>query len=175
MSSAVVSRPDKAEYAPSYSKYIELLPAGDILGVLEEQTEQLTAFFRRIPEAEAARRHPPYTWSVKEVVGHVTDAERVFGYRALCIARQDQTPLPGFDENAYVKNAGFDAYRLSDLAAEFEFLRRSHLCFFRGLPGAAWQYRGVANGNPVSVRALASIIAGHARHHELILRKRVGE
>jgi hypothetical protein len=171
---ARASRPDATEFAPYYSKYIDLLPGGDILEVLAEQTEELTGFLRRVPEKEAGKRHPPYTWSVKEVVGHITDAERIFGYRALRIARQDETPLSGFDENAYVKNAGFDTYRLSDLAAEFEFLRRSHLCFFRGLASAAWQCRGVANGNPVSVRAIACIIAGHARHHELILRKRLG-
>src|SRR5262249_39124747 len=154
------SRPEATEYAPVYAPYLALVPEADILAVLEGQLADMLPFLRGIGEEQANTRHPPYTWSVKEGVGHLTDSERVLGYRPPCFARQDPTPLPGFDENAYVRGAAFDACRLGDLVAEFEFLRRSHLCFFRGLSGAAWQRRGVANGHPVSVRALAYIIAG---------------
>jgi hypothetical protein len=175
MPTAVVSRPEATEYAPFYANYIALVPDGDIVDVLEEQRRELVALLRDTSEEQGNTRHAPYTWSVKEVIGHITDAERVFGYRALCIARAEQTPLPGFDENAYVRSAGFDAYRLSDLVSEFDFLRRSHVCFFRGLNAAAAQRRGTANNAAVSVRALAYIIAGHTRHHHLILRKRLGK
>jgi hypothetical protein len=149
------------------------VPDGDIVTILERQLDEMLALLRPVPEAEGNTRHTPYTWSVKEVVGHVTDAERVFAYRALCVARGDRTPLPGFDENAYVPPAAFDACRLSDLVSQFEHLRRSNLLFFRGLPADAWTRRGVANNHAVSTRALAYIMAGHARHHGLILRKRL--
>jgi hypothetical protein len=173
LTTSINRRPEATEYASFQADYIALVPEDNILAVLESQLEEMLALFRGATEEQGNTRHPPYTWSVKEVIGHLADAERVFGYRALCFARQDPTPLPGFDENAYVRSAGFDTYRLSDLVAEFEFLRRSHLCFFRGLSEAAWQQRGVANGHPVSVRALAYIMAGHARHHGAILRRRL--
>jgi hypothetical protein len=173
LTTSLTSRPDATEYAPAAGKYVALVPEQDILAVLDGQLGELLALLRGTTEDVGNTRHPPYTWSIKEVVGHLTDAERIFGYRALCIARNDQTPLPGFDENDYVRGAAFDTYPLRELIAEFEFLRRSHLCFFRNLPSAAWQRRGVANGNPISVRALAYIIAGHARHHGAILHQRL--
>jgi hypothetical protein len=173
MTATLTSRPETSEYAPYYEKYMALVPEAGILPVLQSQLDELSAFLHAIPEAQGNVKHPPYTWSVKEVIGHVTDTERVFGYRALCIARGDTTPLPGFDENAYAERAGFDACKLSDLVAEFEHLRRSHLCLFRGLSREAWQRRGTANNNAVSVHALAYILVGHARHHCGILRKRL--
>jgi hypothetical protein len=173
VTTSLLSRPDATEYAPAAGNYVALVPEHDILAVLDGQLAELLTLLRGATEEEGNTRHPPYTWSIKEVVGHITDAERVFGYRALCIARNDQTPLPGFEENDYVRAAAFDAYPLRELVAEFEHLRRSHLCFFRNLPGAAWQRRGVANGSPVSVRGLAYIIAGHTRHHGAILHQRL--
>jgi hypothetical protein len=170
----MIARPDATEYAAPYANYVALVPEGPILDVLEQQLDALLALLRDLPEEVGNTRHPPYTWSVKEVVGHITDAERVFGYRALCFARGDSASLPGFDENEYVRAAGFDSYRLTDLVAEFESLRRSHLCLFRGLSSAAWQRRGTASGYAVSVRALAHIIAGHTHHHAVILRRRLG-
>jgi hypothetical protein len=175
MTTTVTARPDATEYAAAAAGYVALVPDGDVVTVLGRQLDELLALLRAVSEAEGNTRHPPYTWSVKEVVGHVTDAERVFGYRALCVARGDQTALPGFDENAYVGLAAFDACRLADLVSQFEHLRRSHWLFFRSLPADAWTRRGVANGNPVSTRALAYVIAGHAEHHGRILRKRLGK
>jgi hypothetical protein len=174
MTTTVTARPDATEYAAAAAGYVALVPDGDIIAVLERQLDEMLALLRGVPEAVGNTRHPPYTWSVKEVVGHVTDAERVFGYRGLCVARGDQTPLPGFDENAYMGPAAFDACRLSDLVAQFESLRRSHLLFFRSLPADAWTRRGIANNSPVTTRALAYIMAGHAEHHGRILRKRLG-
>jgi hypothetical protein len=175
MSATVTARPDATEYAPPFAGYVGLVPDGDILTTLERQLDGILALLRGVAEEVGDTRHPPYTWSVKEVVGHVTDAERVFAYRALCVARGDQTPLPGFDENAYVGPARFDACPLADLVLQFEHLRLSNVYFFRSLPADAWARRGTANGSPVTTRALAYIIVGHAEHHARILRKRLGK
>jgi hypothetical protein len=175
MAAITMSRPDATEFGPSFGRYVSLVPEGDILLTLERQTKDLVAFLRSVPESEANKRHLPYTWSIKEVVGHLIDAERVFGYRAMRIARNDTTPLAGFEENDYVRNADFDAFGLGELTDEFESLRCSHVLFFRHLQDEAWLRSGTANNNKVSVRALASIIAGHVQHHFAILRKRVGK
>ena len=174
MSATVTARPDATEYAPAAAGYVSLVPDGDVVTVLERQLDDLLALLRPVSEEVGNTRHAPYTWSVKEVLGHVTDAERVFAYRALCVARGDQTPLPGFDENAYVPPAGFGACRLADLLSQFEHLRRSNLYLLRSLPADAWTRRGTANASPVTTRALAYIMAGHAEHHARILRKRLG-
>jgi hypothetical protein len=168
-----MQRPGSTEYAPYYGKYLALVPEDDILAALEAQLEETLAVLRPVPEAQGNVRHAPYTWSVKEVVGHLTDTERIMGYRALRFARGDATPLPGFDENPYVRAAEFDRALLRELVAEFEAVRRSHLWLFHGLPPAAWSRRGEADGKAVSVRALAYIIVGHGRHHTGILRQRL--
>jgi len=168
-------RPSPTEYAPYFEKYISLVPEEDILSALETQLKEMITLLHAVPEAEGNMRHAPYTWSVKEVVGHLTDTERIFGYRTLRFARADSTPLPGFDENAYVRAADFDHLSLTNLLGEFEAVRRSHAYLFRSLNAAAWSRMGEANGNPVSVRALAYNIVGHARHHTAILRKRLAK
>jgi hypothetical protein len=173
MGNLVLSRPEASEYASSYEPYIRLVPEGDILTLLERQIEDTIALLHDLSETEAETRHAPYTWSIKEVVGHLLDAERIFGIRALRFARNDPTALPGFEENDYVRNAHFDRRRLENLVREFELVRRSHLLFFGGLDDETWRRSGVANGNLVTVRALAYIIAGHERHHMTIVRKRL--
>jgi hypothetical protein len=166
-------RPNSTEYASFYKSYIALVQEDDVVAAMEAQLADALSLLRPVPEARGGDRHPPYTWSIKEVVGHVTDAEQVFGYRALRFARGDATPLPGFDENTYVRAAEFDHVPLKDLVDRFEALRRSHLGLFRGLSDADWSRTGEANGEPVTVRALAYVIVGHARHHTGILRKRL--
>jgi hypothetical protein len=166
-------RPGPTEYAPSAADHVALVQESDILAVLETQLEDMLVLLGAIPEEEASVRHAPYTWSIKEVVGHVTDAERIFAGRALRFARSDPNPLPGFDENAYVRAAGFDRLPLGDLVDEFECVRRASLWLFRNLPDPAWSRSGAANGNIVTVQALAYIIAGHARHHTAILSRRL--
>jgi hypothetical protein len=166
-------RPRSSEYAPAEGGYVALVPEDDIMTVLEEQLAELLALLRPVSEDQGNVRHPPYTWSIKEVVGHLTDGERIFGCRALRFARGDATPLPGFDENTYARAGNFDRCRLGELVEEFEFVRRSHLWLFRHLPEAAWMRIGEANGSAVSVRALAFILAGHVRHHTAILRRRL--
>jgi hypothetical protein len=170
-----MQRPSSTEFAPYYSKYVALVPEDNVLPVLEKQLEEMLAFLRPVPEEQGNVRHPPYTWSIKQVVGHLTDSERVFGYRALRFSRGDATPLPGFDENEYARGAESDRCPLRDLVSEFEFVRRSHLWLFRNLPDAAWTRSGEANGNPISVRALAYVLAGHVRHHLAILRQRLSK
>jgi DinB superfamily len=174
MATLIPSRPEANEYGPSYASYMALATEGDILAALSTQLDETLSLLSGLSEATANTRHAPYTWSVKQVVGHVTDADREFGHRAFRFSRGDPTPLPGFDENVYVDNAPFDASPLSDLLDEFEHVRRANLSFFRRLPAEAWLRSGVASNNPVTVRALAYIIVGHTRHHVNILRKRLG-
>ena len=168
-----MSRPNATDYATFYETYVSLVPEDDILQAMKSQTDELFPFLRGIAEEVACLRHPPYTWSVKEVIGHLLDAERIFAYRALRFARNDATPLAGFDENDYMQAAEFDRYAFRDLVEEFDALRRSHLLFFNNLPASAWTRIGIASDNKVTVNALAYIIVGHVRHHTAILRKRL--
>jgi hypothetical protein len=167
------ARPEPKEYAEDLERYISLVPEGDILTVLDAQLDDTLSLLRDVTEDEGNTRHPPYTWSVKEVVGHMIDSERIFGARAFRFARGDAAPLPSFEENAYVREGHFDARLVRDLAEEFEMVRRSNLCLFRQLSGEAWLRSGVANDKSISVRALAYVIAGHMRHHIAILWKRL--
>lgn len=169
-----MTRPQLSDHAPYHINYVGLVPEEDILPVMKTQSAQLLSLLQAIREDRATERHAPYTWSTKEVVGHIIDTERVFGYRALRFARGDRTPLPGFDENAYADAADFDRIALSDLADEFASLRRSHIHFFSGLTADAWSRRGIANDAEISVLAMAYILVGHVRHHQTILSKRFG-
>jgi DinB family protein len=167
--------PGADEYDPYYSGYVARVPAGaDILEVLALQRQAMLARFRGVPEVRGAHRYAPGKWSVRQVVLHLCDAERILAYRALRIARGDTTPLPGFDEEAYAPTSGADAVPLAELVAAFADVRQASLALFRHLPAEAWARRGTANGAPVSVRALAWIIAGHERHHLAVLAERYG-
>src|SRR5262249_49311650 len=169
-----MQRTRATEYAPYFERYVALVPENNIVEAMEAQIGEMQRLLGEVPESQANMRHPPYTWTIKEVVGHLTDTERIFCYRALRFARADKTPLPGFDENAYVPAANFNRFSLKDLAGEFEAVRRAHVSFFRGLNEEEWSRSGEANGNPMSVRALAYNIVGHVRHHAAIVRKRLG-
>lgn len=172
MTNLTIDKPDETEYLPYYGRYISLVPDGDILALLSKQLEATLALLRSIPESQANFRYGADKWSIKEVVGHLIDTERIFAYRALRFARNDKTPLPGYEQDDYVRSASFDDYPLSDLGAELESVRRSNLFLFKHLDREAWLRRGVANDSEVSVRALAYIIAGHELHHRDILRTR---
>jgi DinB superfamily len=164
---ALIARPGSNEYAPYYDKYVSLVPEGDILITLAKQAPETAALLAR-PEADGNFRYAPGKWSVKESLGHVTDAERVFAYRALRIARNDKTPLPGFEQDDYVKYGPFGQCSLAAVVEEFTAVRKSTVLMFRALDEAAWTRRGVASNNEVTVRALAYMIAGHELHHRRI-------
>jgi hypothetical protein len=164
--------PDSSEYGAFYAGYIARVPAGDVVRTLEAQLADTLALVATFGEARANHRYAPGKWSVKEVVGHLTDAERIFSYRALRVARGDDTPLPGFDENAYVEHADYGRRTLDEVVHELELVRRATVVLFAGLADEALARRGTANGAPITPRAVAYIIAGHERHHAAILRER---
>src|SRR6516165_7480559 len=166
------NRPYAGDYALSYGKYIALVPGGDFLEILASQLQDTRALLSPLNDAQGDFRYAPGKWSVKETLGHINDAERIFSYRMLRIARGDQAPLPGFEQDDYVKTGNFSARRLSDLLAEFTSIRPATIALMRSLGTAAWLRRGVASQNEVTALALAFIIAGHERHHWLILRDR---
>lgn len=163
---------DGGEHLPYYAQYIALVPAGDVLAALEAQLADTVALLDALGEERAGYRYAPGKWSAREVMGHIVDTERIFAYRALCAARGEGAPLPAFDENAYVAGADFDARSLNSLMGELTAVRRATLALFRNLGEAALARRVVANGAPMSARAAAWIIAGHERHHQLLLRER---
>lgn len=165
-------RPQAGEHAPYFSRYIDLVPEEDVIGAIEAQGRELTALLSPLGEEKAAFRYAPEKWSVKQVLGHVTDAERIFDYRLLSIARGETKPLPGFDENDYMRGANFDQRSFADLLDDFDATRRSTITLLRGLSDDAWTRAGTANENNTSVRAIAYMVAGHARHHLGVLRSR---
>ena len=172
MSATAPARPEKNEYAPYYDKYVSLVPDGEVVETLERQIEDTLALLRGVGEERAAHRYEEDKWSIKQVVGHLVDTERIFAYRALAIARGEQQPLPGMDQNEYMADANFDARTLADLLDEFSHVRRANVLMLRGLSEDAWSRRGVASDNEVTVRAVAYIIAGHEAHHVQVLRTR---
>ena len=165
-------RPGPDEYAPFYAGYVNAVPDGELLVLLRDQLAETEALLREFKGARADHRYGPDKWTVKEVVGHMADAERIFAYRALRFARGDRTPLPGFDENDFVRGSNFNARPLPEIAGELRSVRMATITLFAGLSEEALARRGPANGVEVSVRALAWITAGHERHHARIIRER---
>lgn len=166
-----INRPGENEYAPFYAGYIQRVPDGDVFEILAHQSDTLRTLLDTFPAGQADFRPGPAEWSVKEVVGHINDTERVFAYRALRISRGDQTPLPGFEQDDYVRAANFGDRHLSDLLEEFDLLRRANLLSFKELSEEASQRQGTASGFSVSVRALLYMMAGHVEHHMESLRQ----
>ncbi len=172
MTASRIARPAADEYAPYFGKYIAQLPDGDVLELLRRQIIETTAMLGKISDGDADYRYADGKWSIKEVIGHVTDAERIMVYRAVCFARGDTTPLPGFEENDYVARSKFAARPLGDLLAELKAVRAATVLFFAGLDEEELMRRGTANDNPYSVRSVAYIVAGHERHHAGLLAER---
>jgi uncharacterized damage-inducible protein DinB len=165
-------RPAPNEYATFYEKYVALVPGDDIVSVLDSQRLQMAQLFAARSERDGNFRYAADKWTVKEVLGHMIDSERIFAYRALRIARADQTPLSGFEQDDYVRAGAFGERTLADLAEEFALVRSATSALFHSLGAEAWLRRGTANKNEVTVRALAFIIAGHELHHREILKER---
>ena len=166
-------RPSPSDYSPQAAGYVALVPEQDILLVLQDQLNATEAWWRTFPEAAARTVHPPYTWELRQALHHIADAERIFGYRLLRIARGDQTPLQGFAENPYADTTLELNCSLADIITEFACLRQANLIVLRSLPVAAWDRWGIASEARVTVRGLAYILAGHVRHHDAALRNRM--
>jgi uncharacterized damage-inducible protein DinB len=172
MSPLSLPRPGADESAPYYHGYIAKVPGERIGEYLVAQTLEVERLLAPLDDAAARFRYAPDKWSVKEVLGHCCDVERIFAYRLLRMGRADTTPLPGFDENAYVPAAEFDARSLIELVREFQAVRAGTIALLDGLPAAAWERRGQASDKSISTRALAYIMVGHVTHHLGVLRER---
>ncbi|RNI30561.1 DinB family protein [Rufibacter latericius] len=169
----MIPKPKPGEYNEYFQKYIQnISDQTDVLDYLQKQRQEVTQLFGRVSEGEAHFAYEPGKWTVKQLLGHMNDTERIMSYRALCIARGEKNPLPGFDENEYVANAFFQERTLNDLLAEHQIVRDATLSLFSSFPEVSLSRLGNANGSPVSVAALAFIIAGHERHHLNILKER---
>ncbi|WP_062239710.1 DinB family protein [Fictibacillus sp. FJAT-27399] len=166
------SKPDTNEYNSYYEKYIKALPEQDIVNLLEEQAKETRQLVQNLTEQQGLFRYGPYKWSIKEVIGHMTDTEGIMGFRLLSIARGDKGMLPGFDENAYVEQTYFDRQPLSELLQQAQVVRQSTILLIKSIDEETWTRRGNANGSDVTVRAIAYIIAGHEKHHLGILKER---
>jgi hypothetical protein len=170
MTTTLADRTEAAEY---YFTYIDKVPRDqDVRRVLEDQLGETVQLLSGISEDKSHYRYAPEKWSIREVVGHLSDSERLFVFRAMWFARGFDSPLPSFDQNVAIVGARSEDYSLKDLVEEFRAVRGSTLHFFRNLPDEAWTRRGIASGNPFTVRALAHIAAGHVAHHVGILRER---
>lgn len=168
-----ISLPTTDEYAPFYEDYIQRAQQRDDLqAALPQQVEELHSALGSLSDAQARFKPGPNEWSIKEVVGHLSDVERVFSYRLLRISRNDATPLPGFEQEDYVRAAGFDDYSLDDLLSEFEHLRRANMIVIQHMSPEAIDRRGTASGMAVSVRALIYMMIGHVDHHMASLQEK---
>lgn len=166
-----MQRPRSNEYPSYYNRYINLIDGDDILAILETQKQEMSDLLNGLGEEAAAFRYAPDKWSVKEVIGHIIDIERIFAYRALRFARNDKTPLPEFDQDDYINNANFDARTLIDIADEYQVVRESTLSMFYSFKDEYYARQGTASGVKFTVRAVPFIIAGHEVHHQQILRE----
>jgi len=164
--------PDLTECPEVYHRYIARVPPGAILSILDQQVSDTRSLLEGLDPTAAAYRYAPGKWSVKDVVGHLSDVERVFAYRALRFARNDATPLPGFEQDDYVANSGYESRSLPSLLDELEAVRRATLALFQGLDAGALRRRGTASGGEFTVRVIPYIIAGHELHHGVVLRER---
>ena len=171
MSTSSRARPDPSEYSPFFHGYVTAVPDGDVVDLLRSGGDELLETIRRIPEERGGHRYGPDKWTIRQVASHVNDTERVFSFRAFWFGRGLEAPMPSFDQDIAIKVAGADDRNWQSHIDEFRAVRSATIAFFNALPADAWTRRGVASDNPVTVRALAYIVAGHAAHHARILRE----
>ena len=171
-SAILATRPAPDEYVPYYRTYVDQVPDGDVLALLESQIAETAEMLSGLSDKEAEFRYAEGKWSIKEIVGHLSDVERVFAYRALRFARADKTPLPGFEQDDYIAPGNFDGRTLVDLLAEFQAVRLATARLFRSFDDEALMRRGLASDHEFCVRAIAFIIAGHERHHMRVIEQR---
>ncbi len=167
-----MTTPDRTEAAEYYFTYIDKVGKGDICGILEAQADETVSLLRGISSERSLHRYAPDKWSIRQVIGHLNDAERVFVFRAFWFGRGFTSPLATFDQDIAVLSAGSDERPWNSHIEEFQTIRAATLTCFKNLPADAWMRRGIASGNPVTVRALAYIVAGHVAHHTAILAER---
>lgn len=172
MAIEVLARPEATEYAPFYAPYLARVPEADALPALKGQLMEVLPLLESISEERAGFRYAPEKWSIRQVVGHLSDAERVFAYRMFRFSRKDETPLSGFDEDHFVAHGAYDGRTLKDLTSEFMHLREANLHMIRGFEPPMLTLAGLANEHPISVRALAFVMVGHVRHHLSVLKER---
>jgi DinB superfamily len=165
-------RPDRTEAAPYYFTYIDQVPDGDICAQLVAQLPEVLQLARGITETQSLHRYAPGKWSIRDVMNHMADCERLFISRAFWFARGFESPLPSFDQEVAVSSAHADHRPWADIVVDFEAVRGATIAFFRSLPADAWARRGIASDNPFTVRALAYMCVGHVAHHLAILRER---
>jgi hypothetical protein len=168
----VNQRPDPSEYAPYFGRYISLVPDGAIVDILRRQTDEYAALYRGISEEKAAHRYAPDKWSIKQVLGHLSDSERMFAFRGLAASRNEPKMLPGFEQDDYVAAADFDHRSWHDLIDEFASVRAASIALFSGMSDEMLTRVGHANNADVSARACGFMIAGHERHHIKQLKER---
>ncbi len=166
------TRPEIGEYNPYYSSYVNLVQDGEIIEILHEQIKETSRLLKDITDQQAHFRYAPNKWSLKEVIGHIADTERIMSYRLLCISRGETVSLPGYDDMEYVRNASFNNQSIHELLENLTAVRQSTLNLVKSMDQDAWIRRGSANGSEVTVRAIVSIIAGHELHHRQIIKER---
>jgi uncharacterized damage-inducible protein DinB len=167
-----LTRPLPGEYAEGYAPYLAAAPEGDPLGLLQAQAAEVTELYGGLSEAQGSYRYAAGKWSLKDLLQHLSDAERIFAYRCLRIGRGDATPLPGFDENTFAASAAADARSVVQLLADFQAARLGSLTLFQSLGNRAWDQRGTTNGRELTARSIPYICLGHAAHHLKIIRER---
>jgi hypothetical protein len=168
----MLKRPDREEYSPYFEQYISQVPEGDYISFLHRQLDAIVALFSQVSDEQGLSRYAPGKWSLKEVLGHMTDTERVMSYRLLRIARGDTTNLPGFDQDLFISNASFDEVPIEDLLHDFQIVRQATFSLLKTISEAAWVRKGNANNYEISARAIAYVIAGHAQHHFGVIQER---
>lgn len=169
-----MSKLPKDEYPVPFARYVDRVTEDDVLEALQAQGAATISLLGSISEERASQRYAPDKWSIKQLVNHIADAERIFNYRALSIARGDTRPLLSFDEQAFAENAEADRRTMREITEELQLVRRATLALFRSFSDAAWKRFGTANDARISVRALAHVTLGHERHHLAVLRERYG-
>ncbi|HJV48247.1 MAG TPA: DinB family protein [Geothrix sp.] len=168
----ILTRPQPGEYSEGYAPYIAAAPEGDPIALLQAQADEVAKLFAGLTEAQGAYKYAPGKWSLKDLIQHLSDGERIFAYRCLRIGRGDATPLPGWEENDYAATAQADARSLADLLAEFQATRAGSITLFRGMPAEAWGRQGTTNNRSITARCIPYICLGHAAHHLAVIRER---
>ncbi len=167
-----MNRPAETEFAPYYQGYVNQVSENDVIAVLRSELDDLDVLLDRVPADKETYAYAEGKWTIRQVVGHLIDGERVFGYRAFCIARGEKQNLPGFEQDDYLQTAPYNNISLEDLLSELRLVRLSNIAMFRTLDEEAWNRVGIANNNEVTVRAIAFIMAGHVRHHMNVMREK---